>query len=66
MLYIKTNINFFYHISLSSTDHENVLDKICREHQNTHFVSNNFFPPKLVPFMRYAHHQEYNIVDYRI
>ena len=24
----------------------NVLDKSCRENQNTHFVFNNFFPPE--------------------
>jgi hypothetical protein len=29
----------------------NVLDKNCRENQNTHFMFNNFFP-KIVPFMR--------------
>jgi hypothetical protein len=29
----------------------NVSDKSCRENQNTHFISNNFFP-KIVPFMR--------------
>jgi hypothetical protein len=23
----------------------------CRENQNTHFMFNNFFPPKFVPFM---------------
>jgi len=29
----------------------NVQDKSCRENQNTHFISNNFFS-KIVPFMR--------------
>ena len=29
----------------------NVLDKSCRENQNTHFVFSNFFS-KIVPFMR--------------
>ena len=29
----------------------NVLDKSCRENQNTHFMFNNFFP-KIAPFMR--------------
>jgi hypothetical protein len=29
----------------------NVLDKSCRESQNTHFMFNNFFL-KIVPFMR--------------
>jgi hypothetical protein len=28
----------------------NVLDKSCRENQNTHFIFNNFFP-KILPFM---------------
>jgi len=32
----------------------NVSDKSCRENQNTLFVSNNFFPPKIVPFMIYV------------
>jgi len=31
----------------------NILDKICRENQNTHFVfSSFFFLPKIMPFMR--------------
>jgi len=29
-----------------------VSDKRFRENQNTHFVSSNFFLPKIVPFMR--------------
>jgi len=29
----------------------NVSDKSCREYQNTHFMSSNFFL-KIVPFMR--------------
>jgi len=32
---------------------KNVFDKSCRGNQNIHFVSNNFFPPKVKPFMRY-------------
>jgi hypothetical protein len=31
----------------------NVLDKSCRENQNTHFTFNNFFFSKIMPFMRY-------------
>jgi len=30
----------------------NISDKHCRENQNTHFTFNNFFFPKIVPFMR--------------
>jgi hypothetical protein len=30
----------------------NVSNKYCRENQNTHFMFNNFFSPKIVPFMR--------------
>jgi len=30
----------------------NVSDKICRENQDTHFVFNNFFFPKILLFMR--------------
>ena len=30
----------------------NVLDLICRENQNTHFVFNNFSFSKIVLFMR--------------
>ena len=29
----------------------NVLDKLCRENDNTDFMFNNFFP-KITPFMR--------------
>jgi hypothetical protein len=29
----------------------NILDKSCRENENTHFIFNNIFP-KFVPFMR--------------
>jgi hypothetical protein len=32
----------------------NVLDKSCRENQNTCFTSNNFSLPKILPFMRYC------------
>jgi len=30
----------------------NVSDKSCKGNQNTHFVFNNFFFSKIVPFMR--------------
>jgi len=30
----------------------NLPDEICRENQNTHFIFNNFFFSKIVPFMR--------------
>jgi len=36
----------------------NVSDKICRENQNTHFVFNNFFFPRIVSFMKYV--EKYN------
>jgi len=29
-----------------------VLDKICRENQNTHFIFTKIFFPKIIPFMR--------------
>jgi len=29
---------------------KNISDKVCRENRNTHFVFNNFFSPKIVPF----------------
>jgi len=29
----------------------NISDKSCREHQNTHFVFNSFFYPKILPFV---------------
>jgi hypothetical protein len=29
----------------------NVSDKSCRENYNTHFIVNNFFFPKIAPFM---------------
>jgi len=32
----------------------NVSDEIWRENQNTHFVLNIFFPPKIVPFIGYC------------
>ena len=32
----------------------NVSDQSCREYQNTHFVSSNFFFSKTVQFMRYV------------
>ena len=31
---------------------KNVSDKTCIEIRNTHFICSNFFPPKIVPFMR--------------
>ena len=30
----------------------NILDKSCRENQNTHFMFNTFVLPKIAPFMR--------------
>ena len=30
----------------------NISDNICSENQNTHFMFNKFFLPKIVPFMR--------------
>ena len=31
---------------------KNISDKRCRGNQNTQFIFNNFFPPKIVTFMR--------------
>jgi len=31
---------------------KNASYKLCRGNKNTHFVLSNFFPPKIVPFMR--------------
>jgi len=31
---------------------KNLSDKGCQENQNTHFIFNNFFFSKIVPFMR--------------
>jgi len=31
---------------------KNISDKNCREGQNTDFIANNFFSPKIFPFMR--------------
>ena len=42
MLYIKTNIHFFYLISLNSYQNEKYSYKSCGENQNTHFVFSNF------------------------
>jgi len=41
-------------ISLNSSQKDNFFfsDKICRENQNIHFMFNNVFPPKIVPFIR--------------
>jgi hypothetical protein len=30
----------------------NISDNICSENQNTHFTSNKFFLPKIVPFIK--------------
>ena len=37
----------------------NVSDKSCWENQNTHFMFNNFFFPKIVPFMRWCEKKKY-------
>jgi hypothetical protein len=39
-------------ISRSVLRRINVSDKSCRENQNTHYVFNNFFVSKIVPFVR--------------
>jgi len=46
---MKTNIYFWSYLSSSQTG--NVPGKRCREKQTTFYV-NNFFPPKIEPFMR--------------
>jgi hypothetical protein len=43
----------------------NVSDKSCTENQNTHFMFNNFFYPKIVPLMRWRGKIWYNQTGYR-
>ena len=45
---ILHNDEYTYFIVCRSVLHrmKNVSHKICRENQNTHFVFNNFFPPR--------------------
>ena len=54
ILYMKTNILFDHTFSVLLRAW-NVLDKYCRENQNTHFVFSNlfFFFSNIVPFMRW-------------
>jgi len=44
--------NTYNSISVILLRMRNVSDKSCRENQNTHFISNNFFLHKLKPCMR--------------
>ena len=48
---MKTNTRFFIISRSFLLKMRNVSDKICKGHQNTHFVFSNFFS-KIVPFMR--------------
>jgi hypothetical protein len=43
----------------------NVLDKSCRENQNTHFMFSTFFPLIIVPFMRYCGNIWYSQTGHR-
>ena len=42
----------YEYISLDSSDNETFVNKICRENQNKHLMSSNFFFLKIVLFMR--------------
>jgi hypothetical protein len=45
-------MHVYDHISLNSFIVINILDECCRENQITHFMLNNFFFTKIVPFIR--------------
>ena len=49
---MKTNVHFLSYIAQFFIE-ENVLDKICRNNQNTHFMFNNIFP-EIMLFTRYC------------
>jgi hypothetical protein len=51
VLYMKTNIHFFYQILLILLRMKNVSNKCCRKNQNTLFVCSNVFM-KIMLFMR--------------
>jgi hypothetical protein len=39
-------------ISLKSAYNKSVSNQLCGQNENTHFAFNNFFPSKIVPFVR--------------
>ena len=45
-------IYFVDHVSLNYSQNEKCFRQICRANEDTHFILNNFFPPKIVPFAR--------------
>ena len=48
---LHEDVSAFLTISLNSFRMRNILDKFCRENQNTHFIFNIVFP-KIAVFMR--------------
>jgi len=52
-------------ISLNYSKNEKLFRKSRRDNQNIHFVSNNFFSPKIVPFMRKCEKIRYRQTDHR-
>ena len=54
-LYMKTYAQFFIKFRWVPLRMGNVSDKSCKKNQNTHFMINIFFSPKIVPFMRFIH-----------
>jgi len=53
VLYVKTNVSFWSNLSQFFLEW-GLFQTICRENQNTHFMSNNFFLffKKIVSFIR--------------
>jgi hypothetical protein len=49
---MKTNIQFWSYLTQFFLEWEMFSDKSCGENQNTHFMLNNFFFSKILPFMR--------------
>jgi hypothetical protein len=50
--YFTWCFHIYDNISLNSSYNEKCFRQSFRESQNTRFMFNNFFPPKVVPFMR--------------
>ena len=61
---MKTYV-FYSSISLNSSQSEKRFRKNCRENQNTYFVFNKLFPPKIVQPMRYCGKIWYSQTDHR-
>ena len=49
--YIKTSTHFFVISRLVLLRMKNVVDKICRENRNTHFMFSNFFFSKILRYL---------------